>query len=102
MPEKQTRRKNIPSCERMDCAYPRAARPRVWEAILRFQATTAGDHDGKSLGDVSFIHKFITNTINCQNILWLAGLEFDLAADILDMRVNRTFIGFKRYAMDCI
>jgi hypothetical protein len=50
----------------------------------------------------SFIHKFITNTINCQNILWLAGLDFDLAANILDMRVNRTFIGFKRYTMDCI
>jgi hypothetical protein len=37
----------------MDYVCPRAAKPRASEAILRFQATTVDDHDGKSLGDVS-------------------------------------------------
>jgi hypothetical protein len=53
MPEKQTRRKNIPSCERMDCACPRAARLRVTAAILRFLATKADVGDGKSEDDDS-------------------------------------------------
>src|SRR3990172_12808914 len=47
-----------------------------------------------------FIHELITNTIDGKNILWLAGFDFDLAADIFDMRVNCAFIGFKRHAMD--
>jgi hypothetical protein len=86
----------------MDYACPPAARHRASGAILRFPATRAGDHDGKSLDDVSFIRELISNTINRKNILRLASFEFNLAADIFDMRVNGAFIGFKRYAMDGI
>jgi len=38
----------------MDCAGPRAATPRAWEAILHFQATTEVADAGKSEDDVSF------------------------------------------------
>src|SRR5688572_25226194 len=102
MLRKQNQRKNIPSCERTDYACLRAARLRAWQAILHFQATTAGVDEERSDDDVSFIRKLITNTIHSQNIFRLTGFDFDLAANVLDVRVDRTFIGFKCYAMDRI
>src|SRR3972149_1669589 len=47
-----------------------------------------------------FIHELIPNAIDGQNILWLAGFVFDLAADIFDLRVNCAFVGVKALAMD--
>ena len=39
-----------------------------------------------------FICKLITDTIDSQNIVRLTGLDFDLMADILDVRIDGTFI----------
>src|SRR5574341_288094 len=86
----------------MDYACPHVARRRALGAILHSQATTADDDERKSEDGISFIRKLITDTIDCQNILRLAGFDFDLTAKVLDMRVNCAFIGFKGHAMDCI
>ncbi len=89
--------------------------PSALAAILHFRATTAdvvraynarakpsgGENDRArkvdsgekdQMGLCSFICKLITNAINSQNILRFAGFDFDLAADILDMRVDGAFI----------
>src|SRR5215212_3434321 len=99
MPGKQNQRRNIPSCERTDCrAYSASASA----AILRSQATRVDAAGGKSGDEGSFIHKLITNAIDGQNVLRLTGFEFDLAADVLNMRIDGAFIRFKCHAVDGI
>src|SRR5215216_5215836 len=99
MLETQTQRRNIPFCERMGCrAYTASASA----AILHFQATRAGAGDWKNDDTVSFINKLITNTIDGQDILRLAGLDLNLTADVLDMRINGAFIRFECHAVDRI
>ena len=113
-----------PFFERKDCA---AYIPSAWGATLHSRATTAGAvcgdnfpclharlNDGESIFaweadwseesqvDDSFVYKLITDTVDGQNILRLAGFDFDLAANILDMRVDGAFVRFKCHAMDCV
>ena len=49
-----------------------------------------------------FIRKFIPNTIHCQNVLRFTGFDFDLAPNILDVRIDGAFIRFKSHAVNGI
>ena len=56
----------------------------------------------RRLQNLSFVRKLVTNPIHRENILRLAGFDFNFATDILDMGINCAFVGFKCHTMNGI
>src|SRR5581483_448063 len=72
-------------CKRRDCAG--------WFAGLAnpIPKPVRGDE-----ADLLCVGKFVTDTPDCQNELWVFGIIFDLRAQAIDVRINRAVVAFVR------